>query len=603
MTDALVGQASSLPENALAETRQAGGLPHDRALPMLAILAALSTCLYGVIAYLSWRFDYDSDTTQRPIVVVLILLAAAFLAYLFAIRLAWQAPQDHRLLGLIVWPAVIFRVVLLFSLPIQETDIYRYLWDGAVSTAGVGPFKYSPEQVRSVDSTSATDPELRKLVALRDREPATAEILRRVHFGELPTIYPPTSQVVFAAATVTTPANSPVLIHVFVMKAWFIAFDLATLFVVIGLLKLCRRPVGLCVIYAWCPLLLKEVANSGHLDAVAVFLTTWAVYLAARLLASGATMPRDWIRITAHLALVGLLLALAIGAKLYPIVLAPLIVVVLAKKIGWRYMFIPAAVCVLTTLFVLWPMLPRTTRDESESESKSQHIASGDSSALETLPPPPEATRPSDPSLGVATFLRRWEMNDFIFLLLVENLRPTAELPPDRVAWFSILPESFRRTVVESVAGRLDLESREVPFLLTRALTGVAFIVVAMWLAWRASRTADVNAFLDAGFLTLAWFWLLCPTQNPWYWTWALPLLAFARSRAWLAISGLVLLYYLRFWLSYHWPDTPVLGTGYVGYAFFDFVVTWFEFAPWLLCLVLGYAIRRKSQLDSAHPQ
>ena len=59
-----------------------------------------------------------------------------------------------------------------------------------------------------------------------------------------------------------------------------------------------------------------------------------------------------------------------------------------------------------------------------------------------------------------------------------------------------------------------------------------------------------------------------------WYWTWALPLLPLARSRVWLAMSGLVLVYYLRFWLRCHFPDTPVLGIAYRGGVFFDLVVT-----------------------------
>ena len=87
--------------------------------------------------------------------------------------------------------------------------------------------------------------------------------------------------------------------------------------------------------------------------------------------------------------------------------------------------------------------------------------------------------------------------------------------------------------------------------------------------------------------LTVAWFWLLQPTANPWYWTWALPLLPFARNRAWFALSGLAFLYYLRFWLTYHFPDTPVLGTRYTGPTFFDYVVTWLEFAPWFAWLAL----------------
>jgi hypothetical protein len=191
-------------------------------------------------------------------------------------------------------------------------------------------------------------------------------------------------------------------------------------------------------------------------------------------------------------------------------------------------------------------------------------------------------------------------MNDFIFLVIVENLKPTDDLSAQQLAWFSVVPNSVRQRFTLAVSERFGMAPTEVPFLVTRAITALLFFIVAIWLAWRAARKPDIASFCEAGFLTIAWFWLLCPTQNPWYWTWALPLLPFARGRAWLAVSGLVLIYYLRFWLSYHWPETPVLGTGYVGYAFFDFIVTWIEFAPWLGWLCIGCFLRWRNSINSA---
>ncbi|MFM9961618.1 MAG: hypothetical protein ACKV2Q_10370 [Planctomycetaceae bacterium] len=52
---------------------------------------------------------------------------------------------------------------------------------------------------------------------------------------------------------------------------------------------------------------------------------------------------------------------------------------------------------------------------------------------------------------------------------------------------------------------------------------------------------------MEATFLIIAWYWLLLPTQNPWYLTWCLPFLPFARGRAWFALSVLAFVYYLRF--------------------------------------------------------
>ncbi len=110
-------------------------------------------------------------------------------------------------------------------------------------------------------------------------------------------------------------------------------------------------------------------------------------------------------------------------------------------------------------------------------------------------------------------------------------------------------------------------------------------MAIAAWCVRRTLQNPDVAVWLESAFLTLAWFWFLSPTLNPWYWTWVMPLLVFARSRVWQWMSGVVMLYYLRFWFIYQFPDTPLAGTPYAGAAFFDFVVTWLEFGPWLACL------------------
>lgn len=563
----------------------------------LAILAGLSIGIYALITLLSWRFEFNSTTTERPIIAVLGLFAIAFAIYLVATAITWHANERSRMLKLVIGSAIAFRVVMLFSLPIQEVDIYRYLWDGVVSTAGVSPFRYSPMRVNKADASTIQDADLIRLVKIREDNPAIAEILNRVHFPELPTIYPPSSQAVFAAATLTTPPSSSLLTRLFVMKAWLVGFDVATLFVVIGLLRRCGKPVGRCVIYAWCPLMMKEVANSGHLDAIAVFLTASGVLLCARWLfpagqphdadqTHGADQTHDAdqthgvgdainsinaVSKTVTALLIAIVLGLAVGAKLYPVVLAPLVLFTLARKQGWRFTVAPAAAFVLTSAVLLSAMVPGQT---NSGEPAVAQTGQGD-----------------DPSLGVVTFLRRWEMNDFLFLILIENIKPTSHLGPHETAWFTVVPESIRQTTVNYAATRLNVDSGEAPFMIARAITAVVFLVFAVTLAWRTAPKG-LDRFCEAAFLTIAWFWLLCPTLNPWYWTWAMPLLPFARGRAWLVVSGLVLMYYLRFWLVYHFPTTAVLGSPYTGAAFFDFVVTWIEFAPWLLALIVGGLLR-----------
>ena len=550
-----------------------------RAIRPLAILIALAVvlvCAFAALAVLSFRFEPGSEPTERPIPAVLGLFGFTFLCYLLAIRAALRVKEGTRLVVAIVAVSVLIRAVSLFSWPILEIDVNRYIWDGAVTLEGTSPYRYSPQQVLSGGSNGPLPEDLRRLVELRGEGTALETILSRIHYGELPTIYPPVSQAVFALAAFVTPDSAGVFTRILVMKTLFVLFDLATVVVVIGLLRLAEKHVGWSVAYAWCPLIIKEIANSGHLDSAAVFFTTLALYFAIRPLARGVR----GVGGGAETVVAAVLLALAVGAKLYPIVLLPLFVMLWSRTRGRRWTTIGATVFLAAATSVLWPMIPvQTDRIPPRAGQAAADGAAG-GPLLDTA-----SADPQDPSGGLKAFLRRWEMNDFLFMLVVENLKSTGDVDPARRAWFSIVPETWKAALLSTSSSWLSVGETEAAFHLARAVTGSVFVLIVVLLLWRAGSSGDPAAWLRVAFLTLAWLWLLSPTQNPWYWTWALPLVMFARSRAWLALSGLTMIYYLRFWLSYHWPEEPFLGTPYAGAALFDLVVAWIEFGPWFLWL------------------
>jgi len=285
-------------------------------------------------------------------------------------------------------------------------------------------------------------------------------------------------------------------------------------------------------------------------------------------------------------------LAAAIAAKLYPIILAPLVVAVMLRRCGWRLTSLMATVFLALTVLFLWPILP--IRKQTSELIIAAPIASADSLQTSSdiplpTPDPFDSSNgqlaAADPSAGVATFLKSWEMNDFIFMLMIENLKPVSKNPS---IWFSIVPDSIRSPIIDGISKYLSISKGETPFILTRAITMLAFVLITLIIAYRFWRSDLAGAqLLQAAFLTIAWFWLLLPTQNPWYWIWALPFLPFVRNRAWYAVSCFVMIYYLRFWLDYHFQNESVLGSGYQGAAFFDFVVAWLEFAPWFLWLAI----------------
>lgn len=139
----------------------------------------LSWLIYSVVAWLSRRFAYGTPGVGRPIIEVLGLLGAAFAIYLLALRAAVQGGERREVVPTIVIFAVSFRLLLVFSVPIQEVDIYRYLWDGQVAIHGVSPFRYSPDDVLKSSSDQLLPADLTRLVELRDSSPARKTILRR----------------------------------------------------------------------------------------------------------------------------------------------------------------------------------------------------------------------------------------------------------------------------------------------------------------------------------------------------------------------------------------------------------------------------------------
>jgi len=571
----------------LIPAKQSSRLTRQAAVLLLLVIA--QAVLYFIVTALSRRFGYEEPFGQRPIPAVLGLLTACFGLHLLSLKIALRIGNQRQIVVMVLCAAAVFRGIMLFSEPIQEIDIYRYLWDGAASAEGVNPFRYSPEQVLRADPNRPLPSDLRRLVALRDRSAPLAEVLGRVHYGELTTVYPPVSQAVFVTASWICPASATVSHRVVLMKATLLLFDIATIVFVLLLLRLTGRHLGWSIVYAWSPLVLKEFANSGHLDAIAVCLTT-----ASLACWTHGMLAKGTLRSTTWLGVAGLLLGLGTAAKLYPIVLLPVLAFVTLKRVSWRAATWYGMLGILTSGLLLAPML--LTQPVATVWSVSPAMPGRETPSPKSSPPQStltgiEAAKPERPRSGLAMFFRRWEINDLIFMVVVENLRPTPldsdHATSEQSPWFSVAPDRWRQAVVAPLASRLDETPANMAFLLARGATLGVFVLVALWLVWQAQRSDEPERWLEAGFLTLAWFWALSPTMNPWYWTWVLPLLPFARGRAWYAVSGLLMLYYLRFWLAYHFADTLLFGTGYRGEHFFHFVVVPLEHGLWTGWLVV----------------
>jgi hypothetical protein len=68
---------------------------------------------------------------------------------------------------------------------------------------------------------------------------------------------------------------------------------------------------------------------------------------------------------------------------------------------------------------------------------------------------------------------------------------------------------------------------------------------------------------------------LLSPVQNPWYLCWVVPFLCIFPTRSWIALTGLVGLYYLDFYFDYQ--EMSAFGKW----------IPWVEYLPFYFLLAL----------------
>lgn len=582
---------------------------------MIVLAAALGQlAVAAVILPISEAFAYDRPLRERPIVPVVALLIGASVLQLGGLAAALRLPPGRRLAWLIFGVAIVLRGLWCATEPIQEVDAYRYLWDGAAVVSGVSPYAYTPARVRTADPARETLSEpLRRLVRMRDADPAMRTILQRVHFPALRTIYPPVSQAVFAAAVRVVPRGTGVRARLIVLKTVIVAFDLACMFVLWGLLCHVGMHPGWTVLWAWSPLVLKEFAGSGHHDVIAVF------FLLCGLAVSCAEPFARWNPV-ARGTLAGTLLGLGIGAKLFPAVVVPLLAVAACRRAGWREAVAVVNAAVFVGAALLVPMWAASARRPADAEPVARQIVSdtppvpgqtesagsgasagaSEELLLQRPQPAPDSVRVGSAPAGTSSwqddglwaFLRHWEINDWAFRVLAENLGTGS--PARKQAWYCALPQNWRQQVAASMAAWWGVPQERAGFVAARI--GTVLLSGVIVLAWSLRLYSDprVETLLAACGTSLAWFWFLLPTQNPWYWSWALIVLPFVPNRGWLLTAPLVLLYYLRFWFAYQFPDQPVWGTPYRGAEFFDHVVVWCEHVPVLLAVTLGAVTDRR---------
>ncbi len=280
-----------------------------KSLSLLACAAPI-LIMCAVWTWLSQDFIYGEAHAQRPIGLFVALWIFGWAGYVTACYGVARRARSSRGAGLILLIGLLARLFLWPSSLIQEDDPYRYLADGMCLTYGVNPFTVTPVELQRV-AAGGDAPGLPDAFITSLRTPQAQEALARVSYPRLRTIYPPLAQAAFALGSWLTPWDWRG------QRAVALLADLLTVVALAALLRSLKLPLTWLVVYLWNPLVLKEIANSAHIDALATALLIGS--LAALATSAKPSTKHPHVRRFFAPVASGMLLGASALAKLYPL--------------------------------------------------------------------------------------------------------------------------------------------------------------------------------------------------------------------------------------------------------------------------------------------
>lgn len=238
-----------------------------------ALVCAIS---YSLLAWLSIQPEFLSLWEFYGLLGI--SLISTFVVFVFSES---ESLTPYR----IVFWALCFRLIGFLGYPLWEDDFFRYLWDGYRFFEAGTPYGVAPSEFFGDSSIPYQ----------------FHQLLARINYPNVPTIYGPVAEYSFLLSHLIAPA-----------KVWplQLMYAMIDLFLVILLLRFASNGLASkrwVLLYAWSPLVIKEIAFTAHPDGLGVMLLIAALYC----------------RYSQKFFLAAVLLALSVSTKIFALLIVP----------------------------------------------------------------------------------------------------------------------------------------------------------------------------------------------------------------------------------------------------------------------------------------
>ncbi len=230
------------------------------------------------------------------------ILFFAVYALLFSVYLALVSRilKKKLVLSHLFFLSVIARLVMFFGIPVLSDDFYRFIWDGHLLLDGANPYGFTPKAYLNIFSNEFL-----------------ADIYPYLNSQEYFSIYPPMNQVVFSVAAWI--GGQSIIGQLIIIRVVLLIFECWSIFLMVRLFQVQAMEINRVWWYALNPLVLMEVFGNLHFEGMMLPFILWGLLSIIKGNNFKGGMSLGW----------------AVGVKLTPLILGPLLV----RYLGWKKVF------------------------------------------------------------------------------------------------------------------------------------------------------------------------------------------------------------------------------------------------------------------------